>query len=106
MRNGDAYFLGVGGYDGTNAVSATSMPLAAVLSAKANASDISPKADVSAVSKVFIKDPGEQEYADGKQSDLSVVKLANAEYMQLVAQSQTQPNTQYIISDDYFDVYG
>lgn len=36
MQNGDAYFLGVGGYDGTNAVSATSKPLAAVLSAKAD----------------------------------------------------------------------
>lgn len=45
------------------------------------------KADVSSVSKVFIKDPGEQEYADGKQSDLSVFKLTNAEYAQLVVQS-------------------
>lgn len=39
MRNGDAYFLGVGGYDGTNAVSATSKPLAAVLSAMKSYAD-------------------------------------------------------------------
>ena len=38
MWNGDAYFLGVGGYDGTNAASATSKPLAAVLSAKVETS--------------------------------------------------------------------
>lgn len=39
MQNGDAYFLGVGGYDGTNAVSATSKPLAAVLSAMKSYAD-------------------------------------------------------------------
>ena len=39
MQNGDAYFLGVGGYDGTNSASATSKPLAAVLSAMKSYAD-------------------------------------------------------------------
>ncbi len=47
MQNGDAYFLGIGGYDGTNAVSANSKPLAAVLSAKADISDVSGFSSVS-----------------------------------------------------------
>lgn len=71
----------------SSAIGLSNYALAAVLDTKADTSAISSKADVSAVSKVFIKDPGEQEYADGKQSDLSVVKLTNTEYMQLVAQS-------------------
>lgn len=97
MRNGDAYFLGVGGYDGTNAAAAASMPLAAAINAKA---------DISAASKVIVKDPSDQEYADGKKTDLSVIKIPADEYYALVSDEDVHPNALYVISGDYINAYG
>ena len=64
------------------------------------------KADISSVSKVFVKDAGVAEYSSGKQSDLSVIKLAASEYEQLVINGMTSPNALYIVSSDYINAYG
>ena len=64
------------------------------------------KADISSVSKVFVKDAGAAEYSSGKQSDLSVIKLAASEYEQLVINGMTSPNALYVVSSDYINAYG
>ena len=62
--------------------------------------------ELSGKSSVFIKDPGAAGYEDGKQSDLSIVKLPVEEYAQLVALSATEANTLYIMSSEYEDLFG
>ena len=61
---------------------------------------------VSNANKVFVKDPGVQEYVDGKQSDLSIIKLTNEEYATLLQNDEVAPNALYVISNDFNDAYG
>ena len=72
-----------------------------------SASEISAAIDsvISSSNKIFIKDPSVQEYANGKQSDLSVIKLTNEEYAQIL-QTSADPNVLYVISNDYKNAYG
>lgn len=59
-----------------------------------------------AMTKTYVKDPSSQEYADGKQSDLSVIKLSKEEYANILHDNASQPNALYIISSDFKDAYG
>ena len=92
LPNGSAYGL----KDSTSRLSCAE--LSAVIS--------SMQEELSSKSSVFIKDPGEIGYEDGKQSDLSIVKLTPEEYAQLVALSATEANTLYIMSSEYEDMFG
>lgn len=60
---------------------------------------------LSSGSKVFIKDSSVPEYADGKQTDLSVFKISNDDYEELVLDGQTLSNAVYIISAGYVETY-
>lgn len=63
-------------------------------------------AQLSDVSRVYIKDPSISEYQDGKQSDLSVLKVTNEEYAALLQDDAAMPNAIYVISDDFSNAYG
>ena len=91
MQNGDAYFLGVGGYDGTNAVSVTSKPLAAVLSAKADISDVSSFSSVS---------------VDNVKADINMVHISLDEYNEKLRDGEILSNELYVVSGDYVETYG
>ena len=67
---------------------------------------LSAKADMSSISKVFIKDPSIPAYADGKQSDLSIVKLSSYEQYAQILQDGADPSTLYILSGSYINAYG
>ena len=91
MQNGDAYFLGVGGYDGTNAVSATSKPLAAVLSAKVDISDVSSFSSVS---------------VDNVKADVNMVHISLDDYSDKLIGDEILSNELYVVSSDYVETYG
>lgn len=63
-------------------------------------------AQLSDISKVYVKDPGVSAYQDGKQSDLSVVKVTNQEYASLLQNGTAEPNALYVVSSEYIDAYG
>lgn len=75
------------------------------LQVSANDKDI---ADVSAqaAAKVWIKDPSVRELEDGAYSDLSVVKILEADYSKLAADGKLDSKTLYVISSDYVESYG
>lgn len=77
---------------------------------KARQSYVGLSAKVSSLSDEFstvtIKDPTVPEYASGKKSDLSVIKLTTTEYASMLVLSTQQPNAIYIVSDTFHDAYG
>ena len=63
-------------------------------------------AQLSDVSRVYVKDPSISEYQDGKQSDLSILNVTNEEYAALLQDDAAMPNAIYVISDDFSNAYG
>lgn len=55
---------------------------------------------------MWIKDPSVRELEDGAYSDLSVVKILEADYSKLAADGKLDSKTLYVISSDYVESYG
>lgn len=82
------------------------LPATATVNGKALSANPCLSASDVGASRTFIKDPGADGYRAGAQADLSVIKLTNEEYAELLYSEDVQPNALYVISDDYVNSYG
>ena len=55
--------------------------------------------------RIFIKNPDSPEFATGKYSKLSVVKIEENEYNQMVLLNQLDHNVLYVVSSDFINAY-
>lgn len=59
-----------------------------------------------AMTKTYIKDTTSQEYADGKQTDLSVIKLSSYEEYAQILEGDVPANALYIMPAEYENAFG
>ena len=82
------------------------LPVTATVNGKALSANPTLSASDVGASRTFVKNPDTNEYKDGIQSDLSVIKLTEAEYADLLRLNGVRPNAIYVISSEYVNSYG
>ena len=82
------------------------LPATATVNGKALSANPTLSASDVGASRTFVKNPDANEYKDGIQSDLSVIKLTEAEYADLLRLNGVRPNAIYVISSEYVNSYG